>query len=600
VPPKSLAAKLRRKSSDAEKIARARAASERARERLNAGQAQEVDIALRPLAWWRERWNDKATRRLFIETFIKIRNKFEGNRLVPFKLNAVQVHLHEHLGRKNAVLKARKQGVSRYFLVLNFADAVVNSGRRVRSVPHDPETEEEFFADLKTMYEELPDHIKPLTRYYSKELIWFHDPGKDTVDSIINTSTVQPGHEQKGRGQAITNLHLTEVPFWRGEAKKAATSLLEAAGEGFVAAESTAGGIEFFEGVYQQGKRGQGGWRSFFFEWWWNPNYAEAGARFAQSGRDTLLLKWRENLPAVGSPAYARALLTKREKAVARKIFKYLKSASLVTQTRTWRCDEVAERIAWRRSKVEELPEGENGFLVEYPENDRECFEATGRPVISPQYLKVTCQPSGPKEGREYAVGVDTSLGLQTGDPAALQVIDLATGQQVHSETLRARPDRQAERAAELSDLYNWATIVIERNNTGVAVIQKLNDLGYDSRLYCHFDAALRRKIDAGELSEEEARPFAQAGFPTTAENKSQIGIRLEEAVRKGWIGLSDPEWVEEAKHVFWMDNGTFAAESGHHDDRFMALGIVWYVMKHQVGSTGFVGVLPEVGDARF
>ncbi|MEO6392857.1 MAG: hypothetical protein ABIP75_13500, partial [Pyrinomonadaceae bacterium] len=37
----------------------------------------------RPLSWWREHWSDTAIRRLFLETFIYVRNAFDQNKLVP-------------------------------------------------------------------------------------------------------------------------------------------------------------------------------------------------------------------------------------------------------------------------------------------------------------------------------------------------------------------------------------------------------------------------------------------------------------------------------------------------------------------------------------
>src|SRR6266446_8888995 len=145
--------------------------------------------------------------------------------------------------------------------------------------------------------------------------------------------------------------------------------------------------------------------------------------------------------------------------------------------------------IGGRRSKVDELPSGEHQFLVEYPENDRDCFEQTGRPVVSAQYLKVTCLSTGAVDGHEYAIGCDTSLGLESGDPSAIEIIDIQTGRQVHDETLKQQPDLLAYRLAELSDEYNGALIVVERNNSGIATLRKLLELGYEHRVYRHLDA---------------------------------------------------------------------------------------------------------------
>jgi hypothetical protein len=589
-----------REQTTREKIDRARRAADRARVRLGAAARPEAELPVgeRPLSWWRERWNNKAIRRTFIETHIRIRNKFGGNKLVPMLFNDIQQHLHDHATGRDVILKARKGGVSRWVLAEFFAEAVVLSGCRVRIVPHDPETENELFQDLQTMYESLPDHIRPFTRYYSKEEILFHDPGKGTVDSRITTATVQPGHEAKGRGQGLTHLHLTEVPFWRGDATRAAMALIEAAAEGRVIVESTANGIDWFHRVYQQGKHRKGGWAAFFFPWWWRSEYRTEGARIIQFGEERLLLQWGDDLPEEGSEAYEKARLSADEQKCAIKISLFLKRRGYLAEYARWDCDDVAERLAWRRAKIEEI--GKDSFAVEYPENDKDCFEQTGRPVIAAEYLKVTCAPAGPVEGHQYLIAVDSSHGLKNGDPAAIEVIDLSVGRQAFEETLQLPPDLVAERVAELSDQYNGAAIVPERNGPGLALILKLVAMGYGERLYRHLDMKLKRRIEDGDLNFEEAKEEAQYGFPTTGENKGLLGLKLEESVRRGYLGLSSAEFCDEARTCVWDDRGGWGAQSGYHDDRMVALAIGNYVWRYEADMLpSFIGALPELGDAR-
>lgn len=589
-------------------IARAKAAATNAKLKLSgADDRQPIDFMTAPLSWWRERWKDPDIRRLFIESFIHIRNKFDENKLVLLKFNDVQKALHTARGKKNVVLKARKQGLSRYFLAAEFADAVVMPGQRIRIVPHDPETEEEFWSDLQTMYEMLPDHLQPFTKYFSKELIHFHDPRKGVVDSRFKTSTVQPGREAKGRGQAITRLHVTEMPFWSGDQRKAAQALFEAAAEGEINVESTAQGMESFEALYQRGKKREGGWRAFFFPWWWLKEYVEPGAQFFTRGKDVLLAHSREEIPnlrhaaneserAAKQQVYDNLKLTRREQAIAVLIFRHLRRMKTVAGF-DWRLDEVAERIAWRRNKIAEMEGGERDFLVEYPENDRECFTQSGRPVVSAEHLRITCSPGEAIPGHEYLIGVDGSTGKEKGDPSSIQIIDVWSGRQVHSEWLKRSPDAVAERVAELSDLYNGAQIVPERNSIGVALIQRLIEIGYGERIFRHPTAAMLRALESGQKTWDEVNEQADYGFYTDKFNKPLMGRKLEEGIRKGELGLSSEQWIDEARHVVWHDNGSFAAQGGHHDDGFMALAIVWLVRTMLYGQFGgFVGVIPESG----
>lgn len=587
-----------RQVSTEQHLQRARAASEAARKRLGLTQSQNADpeIAQRPLPWWRERWNDPAIRRSFIETFIKVRDPREKQKLVPMRFNDMQAALHISKTGRDVCLKMRRGGMSTFWLAEYFADAVVLSGQSVRIVPHTPKAEKKLFADLKIMYRELPDHIRPATRYFSLELIEFYDSIKGTVDSRINTQSVQPGHEDMGRSEGFTHLLLTEVPFWRGDAKTAVLALIEAAQYGKIVLESTAQGVELFHATYQQGKRGQGGWASHFFPWYWRRDLRERGAQFFRSGKKVLLARWNEKLDRHDPDAVERAALTRRERAIAMLIFRHLRRLNEVSGVgKDWIDDDVAEYIAWRRTKIEQI--GERNFLVEFPENDRECFEQTGRAVIGEQYLKVTCNPSEPVEGHAYLIAADVSLGLAEGDPAAIQIIDLHTGRQCYEDELLVSPDLLAVKLAELSDLYNWSAIVVERNGPGIATILKLISLGYEARLYKHLDARLRRKTEQGDLTMDEAQAEAQYGFPTSAENKSLMGLRLEEAVRCGYLGLSSERFCEQAKTVVWKDDKSWAALSGYHDDLFVALAIGNFVMRYEADMLpAFFGIEPEAG----
>jgi hypothetical protein len=574
------------------------------------------DIGHKPLSWWRARWHDREIQRLFLENFIFIRDAFDENKLTRFVMNEIQLHLHFSRTGKDVVIKSRRQGLSTYFKAIYFADTVVNSGQNFREVPHDPDTEAQFRADFKVMYENLPPHLRPETKYYSEDLIELKDPIKGTINSRISTASVQPGHEGKGRGQTITRLHLTEPPFWRGDAKKAATSLLEAAAGGQVAVESTPFGIEWVHSIFQQGKKGEAGWTSFFFEWWWKRSYRVIGATSVKGKQnDWVLLQpgqtlkdvWAvpsEKLSEIDRIAkrnrYDAAVITEEEIAVGELIVAHLKKQGHVAKHACWKWDEVAEYLAWRRAKIIELPGGEQQFKVEYPENDVDCFEQTGRPVIKSSYLKVSCEPQEPIDGREYLIGVDTSLGHESGDPGAIEIIDLVAGTQVHSEEITRSPDLLAYRVAELHEKYNRAICVVERNNTGIATVRELQKLIPEEYVFRYLDRRLQRKVDDGELTLNEAYDQAEFGLPTTAANKGDYAIELERAIRTGEIGLSNEQWCEQARTVVWFDNGSWGAMSGYHDDRFMALALANYVRVKLLGQfVGFVGVMPETGYAR-
>ena len=583
--------KSKLRKDDESLLARANAATESMRRstltRASASDPAYEDYA--PLSYWRQRWNDKKVQQRFIEKHLVLRDAFDQNRLVPMLLTDAQREMHFKAGNKVCVIKGRGLQSTSYWLALKFATAVVMSGRKVRIVPQDPDTEDAFFEVIKTFYENLPDHLQPEAKYNSKELLHFHDPEKGVTDSTITTLSIPPGHEAKGRGQSFTDLIISELSFWKCDQKKAVRSLLQSLRGNFVVDEGTAQGLEEHYAIYQQGKRGEAGWQSFAFNWYWTRSYRLEGAYFVPASDDFGL--------AYPTDKSFEGPLTPRERAIAKVIFRHLRKHRHLPKGADWLDPQVAEYLAWRRYKIAEI--GARMFSVEYPENDRECFEQSGRPLIAAEYLKVTCRAlTEPVEGRAYGIGVDTSLGLLSGDPYAIQIVDLLHGRQVYEEVEKLPPDVLAYRVAELSDQWNGADIVVERNNSGIATISKLIELGYEDRLYRYLDAKTRRAIEDGKKDFHDAMSEAQWGFPTTTETKALLGIALEQGIRTGELGLSSEAFCEEAKNVAWKDDKAWAASGDNHDDRVIALALVYFALMYEIGiGRGFVGVVPECGE---
>ncbi|MBD0370318.1 MAG: hypothetical protein ICV60_05745 [Pyrinomonadaceae bacterium] len=572
---------------------RARAAAERMRAKLaeQTGGQYEVDFRTAPLSWWRERWADRTIRRQFIENFIYIRD-LETNQLVLLKYNDMQDDLDEHLTGKDVVLKMRKGGSSTLHLARKFANAVVLGGRTVRIFAHNPKTEAKLRRDVRVMYRYLPSHLKPKAKKTASGGLELLDDERG--ESTIETIGVQPGFEDNPRGDTITDVLITEMPYMRGDTRAALTAILEACAPGAdITDESTAGGIEVFHSVYQDGKNKRGGWTAHFYEWWWRRDCRREGAYIFTEDKQYFIFD-----PSEPDAKRNEQPITSAERKVCARILQFLIKRKYLKRGAKWYAPEVAEYLAWRRAKIEER--GEKTFLVEYPENDKDCFEQTGRPVIRADYLKVTCDPSEPLEGHEYWIGVDTSAGTERGNPAAIQVIDFYDGRQVYEERLKLSPDLLAYHVASICDRYSRAKIVPERNNTGYATVLKLIELGYEDVVYKHFDAPTRRALEDGRITPEEAAAKSQFGFPTDRANKPLAGIALEEAVRKGELGLSSQLFCDQALTVVWHDDGGFSALSGYEDDLFMALAIVWLVARTMMGTfTGFMDVVPEAGDAR-
>jgi hypothetical protein len=550
-------------------------------------------------------------KKLFIEREIKVRDAFHKNKLVPFILNAAQNVLLESSNEasldeslENFTLKCRRLGISTYYCADYLTDAVIEDGHHVRIVAQDPKTVGALMKVIKTMYDNLRPEIKPVSKYNSKYELQFEN------DSRISVSCVVPGHEEQGRGDTFTRLHLTEIPFWNGDAETAATALCDAAKGGKISGESTAKGVgDWFHRKYTQGKNHEGGIRNHFFEWWWNENYQLEGASFEVYNGEAYLVLKNQDFNEFSDEQLQKAKLTNYDE-------KYQRENSLPMQSE-WSCalkiathlerigeifgedaldDAVARRLAWRRQEI--AKKGEKKFRVEYPENDVDPFAQTGGSVFDQSYAIVESSPRDPEAGHSYLVSCDPSIGIEGNDPAVVTVIDRFTGEQVYSWRGYEKQDAQGRRCCELSDKYFGADIVVE-SNMGEAVIIEIENLGYGHRLYKYIDVQTQRDVDAGKISMMQAMERARPGLPMTEKVKRTAITLFEKAWREGEFKACSQNLCDEAV-VFVQNGNKMEAKSGFHDDEIMACAFGWFVIETDyVGKASYKSSGVKLGSAR-
>lgn len=571
-----------------------------------------VEVVFEPYTreWYEEDWLNR--KEIFLEREIKIRDAFHKNALVPFILNDAQRELlifSNKASRDNSLenftLKCRRLGISTYYCADYLADAVIEDGHHVRIVAQDPKTVGALMKVIKTMYDNLRPEIKPVSKYNSKYELQFEN------DSRISVSCVVPGHEEQGRGDTFTRLHLTEIPFWNGDAETAATALCDAAKGGKISGESTAKGVgDWFHRKYTQGKNREGGIHNHFFEWWWNPNYQIEDARFEIVAGDIYLVLKNKDFAEMPDEDKIKAKLTDYDE-------KYQRENSLPMQSEVscikkiaahlerigelpvadYLDEAVARRLAWRRQEI--AKKGEKKFRVEYPENDVDPFAQTGGSIFDQSYAFVACSPREPEAGHSYLVICDPSIGIEgSGDPAVVTVIDRFTGEQVHCWRGYEKQDGQGKRCCDLSDKYFGADIVVE-SNMGEGVIIEIENLGYGHRLYRYIDVQTQRDVDDGKISMMQAIERARPGLPMTDKVKRTAITLFEKAWREGEFKASSQNLCDEAV-VFVQNGNKMEAKSGFHDDEIMACAIGWFVIETDyIGKASFKSSGQKLGSAR-
>ncbi len=81
-----------------------------------------------------------------------------------------------------------------------------------------------------------------------------------------------------------------------------------------------------------------------------------------------------------------------------------------------------------------------------------------------------------PQKGHSYVIGADPAEGNPTSDPSAITVLDANSGEEVAQCSGRFQPSTVGAYIQALSEYYNRAPAMVERNNHGHAVLLWLKD----------------------------------------------------------------------------------------------------------------------------
>jgi hypothetical protein len=186
-----------------------------------------------------------------------------------------------------------------------------------------------------------------------------------------------------------------------------------------------------FKTIYRAAKKGINGWKDIFLAWWVRPSrtpewYArqKADAESRIGGTDDLY----ENYPATDTEALAPKQLDKR------------------------------------------LP---YAFLskVYHDEQPMPVDTLKAAPVIPGIRIYIP-----PRKGKKYLVGADPAEGNPNSDDSSMQLVDEKTGAQCAVLSGKFDVDVFSVYIEQLSDYYNHAPALVERNNHGHAVLANLRN----------------------------------------------------------------------------------------------------------------------------
>ncbi len=169
-------------------------------------------------------------------------------------------------------------------------------------------------------------------------------------------------------------------------------------------------------------------------------------------------------------------------------------------------------------------------------------LEASQVSVSASSWLELVRLYKAPIQGHTYVIGADPAEGNPTSDGSVAHIVDLLTGDEHLILSGKVQPEPFASYVYELSLLYNQASILVERNNHGHAMIQKLRQLG------------------APLLNGTDSKP----GWLTTKLSKALMYNTAVEYIREKDCIIRDPDTFYQLSSI---EGATLNAPKNAHDD---------------------------------
>lgn len=387
-----------------------------------------------------------------ISRLLKIDNK-QGV-VVPFHFNKMQTHFHTHKSNRNIVLKHRQGGMSTSILADMLTDCIIIPHSQCAVISHEGRSTERLLDRVQFYYDSMDQNIpKPIMGAESRSEKTFPE-----LHSSIYIGTA--GARAFGRGDTIRKALLSELAHYE-DGERILNGVEDSVPfTGELDIECTPNGEDnIFYQKWIRAREGKSPYKPFFYPWWWTEDYSlPRGLEFVLPSDRNELSYTDEEVDLI-----ERHHLTENQ-------------------------------IRWRRWKI-----GEKAalFWQEYPEDEVSCWIVIGEPVFDSDILNNLAslcyegkrQSEGwyewvePEENIDYIIGVDTASGAPEGSYSAACVLN---GRLEVCATFQARvePHVLAGILRKMGQRYSHkgfagsspAKLVIERNFTGYAVLEQLQD----------------------------------------------------------------------------------------------------------------------------
>lgn len=472
---------------------------------------------------------------LVIESLFRIVNKEQQQ--VDFKLNPAQLIIDSTITGRDLYPKARREGVSMYFLARNLVKCLGVPNTTAVVISHETKATERMLQRVNYFIENMKCPL-PVIKTSNRNEITFP---KMNSSFYIGTA----GAKAFGRGDGITDLHCSEIAYWP-DAKALATGLFQAVPRGGrISVESTGNGAgDFYHKMCLRAAQGNSRYALHFLPWHKFPEY------------DYLV-----------SPEHAAYIMNNLDEETD--------EPNLVRDYGL-----TAGQILFRRERLEELEYDVRLFNQEFPTTLDDCFQSSGSGIFykvfyveTPRWQRVDTHlhklDPHPIKGHSYVIGGDVSAGVYK-DSSVLEVFHCETKEQVAEwSSNRTSPDVLASHAERLGRMFNDAYINIESNNHGIVTLSELKKI---------YPKELIHRIPRPNTKPDEIAKLTDLGSRVTSKSKAFIIGRLRKDLAGGAI-IHSPILKSECSSFVEHDDGSMSADEGSNDDCVMAAAHAMYVI---------------------
>jgi len=446
----------------------------------------------------------------FISQYVKVTHPVRG--LVPFKLYPFQVRILEEVKnhRFNILRKFRQAGCTTISAAYSLWMIVFQQHKQVVILSKGDAESTEVLDRIRIMYNELPAFIRPGIVEDNKHTL------KLTTGSGIKS---RPSGKQSGRSLAGSLLIIDEAAFIENidTIWAAVYPIISTGGRAFVL--STVNGVgNWFYDVYQGAKNKTNSFNRIDIEWPEHPEYNR------HEGFEELY----EELTTRGLD-----------------VDQWEKTTKANMPLKQWLQEYECEFLGTGDTYIE-------GYLL------KRLVEEINKDYYIKYNNKMRVWKD-PLPEHEYLIGVDVSLGRDR-DYSAFHILNSYTGEQVAEFYSNKTPINElAQIITKEANLYNNASVIIERNTIGNNLIDWMFNIHEYDNLWI-----------------DDKNDF---GIQVTTRNREELLARMEEYIRNNVIKINSKRLVNELLTFIVDDNGKIKADEGKNDDLIMSLSIVVHLL---------------------